>query len=87
MSGFHNTYWHFVLYRFVTFLQVNPQDIVAIKCIEIHSLSPKSKENLLTEIQLMKQLDHKHIVKLKDFNVSECGKISAGRCSVILCTS
>jgi serine/threonine-protein kinase ULK/ATG1 len=48
--------------------KVNPQDIVAIKCIEIHSLSPKSKENLLTEIQLMKQLDHKHIVKLKDFN-------------------
>ena len=44
---------------------------MAVKCIEIHRLSPKSKENLVTEIKLMKQFDHKHIVKLKDFYVRE----------------
>lgn len=29
-------------------------------------------ENLFTEIELMKQLDHEHIVKLIDIEVSSC---------------
>ena len=31
-----------------------------------------SMENLLTEIEVMKELDHPHIVKLKDFEVCVC---------------
>ena len=42
---------------------------MAIKCIERKRLTKVSMENLLTEIQVMKDLDHRHIVKLKDFEV------------------
>lgn len=41
--------------------------MVAIKCIQKCSLSKPATENLLTEIGLLKKLDHEHIVKLKDF--------------------
>ena len=44
--------------------------MVAIKCIQKSSLSKTATENLLTEIKLLKTLDHEHIVKLKDFEVS-----------------
>lgn len=44
--------------------------MVAIKCIQKSSLSKTATENLLTEIELLKKLDHEHIVKLKDFEVS-----------------
>lgn len=44
--------------------------MVAIKCIQKTSLSKTATENLLTEIELLKKLDHEHIVKLKDFEVS-----------------
>jgi len=44
--------------------------VVAIKCIQKSSLSKTATENLLTEIELLKKLDHEHIVKLKDFEVS-----------------
>ena len=44
--------------------------MVAIKCIQKRSLSKTATENLLTEIELLKKLDHEHIVKLKDFEVS-----------------
>ena len=40
-----------------------------MKCIERKKLTKVSMENLLTEIELMKDLEHKHIVKLKDFEV------------------
>ena len=43
---------------------------MAIKCIQKSSLSKTATENLLTEIELLKKLDHEHIVKLKDFEVS-----------------
>ena len=33
-------------------------------------MSKTATENLLTEIELLKKLDHEHIVKLKDFEVS-----------------
>ena len=49
--------------------QGNTRDVVAIKCIEKQSLSKRATENLLTEIELLKKLDHEHIVKLKDFEV------------------
>lgn len=49
------------------FKKGNTRDVVAIKCIQKSSLSKTSTENLLTEIELLKKLDHEHIVKLKDF--------------------
>ena len=51
-------------------LQSNIERIVAIKCIERSRLTKVSTENLFTEIKVMKELDHKHIVKLEDFEVS-----------------
>lgn len=45
------------------------RDVVAVKCIERGKLTKISMENLLTEIEVMKELDHKHVVKLKDFEV------------------
>ena len=52
--------------------QGNTRDVVAIKCIQKSSLSRTATENLLTEIELLKELNHEHIVKLKDFEVSRC---------------
>lgn len=49
------------------FKKGNTRDVVAIKCIQKSSLSKTTTENLLTEIELLKKLDHEHIVKLKDF--------------------
>ena len=43
-----------------------------MKCIERKRLTNSSMENLFTEIQLMKELDHEYIVKLIDFEVSSC---------------
>lgn len=51
-------------------LQDPPHDLVAIKCIGLHRLTDRSKENLLVEIRLMKELHHPHIVKMFDFVVS-----------------
>ena len=51
-------------------MQGNTRDVVAIKCILKGSLSKTATENLFTEIKLLKKLDHEHIVKLKDFEVS-----------------
>jgi len=45
----------------------NSREIVAVKCIKKSSLSKNSSENLIREIEILKSLDHKHIVKLKDF--------------------
>lgn len=55
---------------FILLLQGNTRDVVAIKCILKGSLSKTATENLFTEIKLLKKLDHEHIVKLKDFEVS-----------------
>jgi len=55
---------------FCFLLQGDTRDVVAIKCIQKSSLSKTATENLLTEIELLKKLDHEHIVKLKDFEVS-----------------
>ena len=45
----------------------NTRDIVAIKCVKKSSLSKSSTENLLREIEILKSLNHRHIVELKDF--------------------
>jgi serine/threonine-protein kinase ULK/ATG1 len=50
-------------------MQGSARDVVAVKCIERGKLTKISMENLLTEIEVMKELDHKHVVKLKDFEV------------------
>lgn len=56
---------HATVYK--AFKKGNTRDVVAIKCIQKCSLSKAATENLLTEIELLKKLDHEHIVKLKDF--------------------
>ena len=56
-----------------SFMQRQFKEIVAIKCIEKKRLTKHSMENLLTEISVMKDLSHRHIVKLIDFEV--CGDI------------
>lgn len=54
---------------FLSFIQSPVKEIVAIKCIEKKRLTKHSMENLLTEISVMKDLDHRHIVKLINFEV------------------
>ncbi|XP_037945690.1 serine/threonine-protein kinase ULK3-like [Teleopsis dalmanni] len=39
----------------------------AIKCVEMSKLSHSSRENLVTEIRLLRSLNHKYIVALQDF--------------------
>ncbi|CAI8024784.1 Serine/threonine-protein kinase ULK3 [Geodia barretti] len=41
--------------------------VVAVKCIKRSRLTVSSMENLLTEIKVMKQLQHEHIVQLSEF--------------------
>ena len=48
-----------------------------MKCIERRRLTKVSMENLMTEIKVMMDLDHQHIVKLKDFEVSGFSSIKA----------
>ncbi|XP_012892641.1 PREDICTED: serine/threonine-protein kinase ULK3-like, partial [Dipodomys ordii] len=43
------------------------REVVAIKCVAKKSLNKASVENLLTEIQILKDIRHPHIVQLKDF--------------------
>eukprot|EP00794_Sanderia_malayensis_P011052 gene11052-12218_t len=43
------------------------REVVAVKCIDRKTLSKKSRENLIREIEILKGVDHEHIVKLKDF--------------------
>lgn len=45
--------------------------MVAIKCIERKRLNSKSVENLAREIELLKELNHEHIVKMLNFHVRE----------------
>ena len=54
-------------------MQGNPDKIVAIKCILRSRLTKVSTENLFTEIKVMKELNHDHIVKLEDFEASDSG--------------
>ena len=62
------------------------RDVAAIKCIQKHSLSKSATENLLTEIELLKKLDHEHIVKLKDFEVSKTAAVTC-KCCLFLKTT
>lgn len=41
-------------------------EVVAIKCIKISSLSARSKENLINEVNILKQINHQHIVSMRD---------------------
>ncbi|XP_061174418.1 serine/threonine-protein kinase ULK3-like [Saccostrea echinata] len=43
------------------------RQVVAIKCVMKSSLNKASTENLLTEIELLKKLNHENIVRLEDF--------------------
>lgn len=48
--------------------------MVAIKCVLKSSLNKASTENLLTEIELLKKLNHENIVRLEDFQVQNLKK-------------
>ena len=41
--------------------------MVAIKCIQISSLSTRSKENLINEIKILSKINHQHVVSMKQF--------------------
>jgi len=49
----------------------NTREIVAVKCVKKSSLKKSSSDNLVREIEILKSLDHEHIVKLKDFQWDE----------------
>ena len=44
--------------------------MVAIKCIDRKRLTNTSMENILTEIKVTKDLNHEHIGRLFEFEVS-----------------
>ncbi|XP_070353998.1 serine/threonine-protein kinase ULK3 isoform X5 [Equus asinus] len=48
------------------------REVVAIKCVAKKSLNKASVENLLTEIEILKGIQHPHIVQLKDFQGVTC---------------
>lgn len=43
------------------------REVVAVKCVQISSLTKSAVENLLTEISILKKVKHEYIVQLKDF--------------------
>ncbi|XP_028411207.1 serine/threonine-protein kinase ULK3-like [Dendronephthya gigantea] len=43
------------------------REVVAIKCIYLKRLGKAAIENLFTEIKLLKEINHDHVVQLKDF--------------------
>ncbi|XP_070619093.1 serine/threonine-protein kinase ULK3 [Erythrolamprus reginae] len=52
---------------FKAYRKKNTREVVAIKCVSKKNLNKASVENLLTEIEILKNLHHPHIVELKDF--------------------
>ena len=65
-----NAFWEcFVKFLFNLIFQIGQREVVAVKCILKTSLNSISKENLLTEIEVLKTLKHRHIIQLKDFMV------------------
>jgi len=45
------------------------REVLAIKCVLKSSLNKAATENLLVEIEILKQIKHEHIVQLLDFQV------------------
>ncbi|XP_015608023.1 serine/threonine-protein kinase ULK3 isoform X2 [Cephus cinctus] len=43
------------------------KEVVAIKCVDKSTLSKSAIDNLITEINLLKILKHRHIVEMRDF--------------------
>ncbi|XP_013926400.1 PREDICTED: serine/threonine-protein kinase ULK3 [Thamnophis sirtalis] len=52
---------------FKAYRKKNTREVVAIKCVSKRNLNKASVENLLTEIEILKNIRHPHIVELKDF--------------------
>lgn len=42
-------------------------EVAAIKCIQISTLGAKSKENLINEINILKRINHQHVVSMRRF--------------------
>lgn len=42
-------------------------EVAAIKCIQISTLSAKSRENLINEINILKRINHQHVVSMRKF--------------------
>ncbi|XP_054285473.1 serine/threonine-protein kinase ULK3 isoform X2 [Macrosteles quadrilineatus] len=49
------------------FRTIGPRETVAIKCVEKSKLSTTGRENIITEIRMLKMLKHEYIVQMKDF--------------------
>jgi len=43
------------------------REVVAVKCIDKKRLCKSSSDNLVREIEILKDINHEHIVKLRDF--------------------
>lgn len=41
-------------------------EVVAIKCIKISSLSSRSRENLINEVNILKRINHQHVVSMRE---------------------
>lgn len=42
-------------------------EVVAIKCIQISTLSKRARENLIQEINILRQINHENVVSMKKF--------------------
>jgi len=56
---------------------------VAIKVVDITKLSSRGKEDIVTEIQMLKMLKHKNIVEMLDFKW-DCRSLSAIKSNFVL---
>lgn len=55
----------------VLYFQSGSKEVVAIKVVEKTKLSSRGKNDIITEIQVMKLMKHKYIVDMKDFEWDE----------------
>lgn len=56
--------------------QVNTNRVFVIKKIKIKDINPKDKENIETEIELLRDLKHINIVSYKDSFIDEEGVLN-----------
>ena len=68
-STLYILHYHFTKTIYDMTFQSGSRQVVAIKCVLKSSLNKASTENLLTEIELLKKLNHENIVRLEDFLV------------------
>lgn len=63
-----NSFFSYFQRFFLSFFHFKcTKEYVAVKCVEKSILSKTAEDNLITEIRLLKTLNHKHIVEMKEF--------------------